>query len=101
MTKSVLKTLGRGSAHPCEVLNILIELDNRHGEGGLRQLEVMLQAQLPRLRPQAKHLALLWLEACLTYRQSHYPGSLVRRVLRWVARSTSLSRQIPALRRVA
>jgi hypothetical protein len=87
MTKTVLKTLGRGSAHPCEVLNALIELDNHQGEAGLRQLETLLQAQLPRLRPQARHLALLWLEATLEYRHSHYPSSLVQRVLRWVARS--------------
>lgn len=87
MTKSVLRTLGRGSAHPCEVLNTLIELDNHQGEVGLRQLETLLQAQLPCLRPQARHLALLWLEATLEYRHNHYPSSLVQRVLRWVARS--------------
>lgn len=100
MTQTVLKSLGRGSVHPCEVLNALIELDNHQGEAGLRQLETLLQAQLPRLRPQARHLALLWLEAVLEYRRVHHPTSLVQRVLRWVSRSAR-TRPRPALHRAA
>ena len=101
MTQTVIKSLGRGFAHPCEVLNTLIELDNQYGQLGLRQFEADLQAQLPRLRPQARHLALLWLEAGIEYRRSHYPTSLVQRVLRWVGRSAIRSWPRPALRRAA
>jgi len=46
----VWRSVGRGTVHPNEVLNALIELDNRRGQIGLWALENELRAKIPRLR---------------------------------------------------
>lgn len=71
----VIKSLGQGKAHPADVLNTLIDLDNRRGQVGLWALENQLREQMPRLRPSAQALAQAWLEAVQLYRQTHYHQS--------------------------
>jgi hypothetical protein len=71
----VWRSLGKGKAHPTEVINTLIEIENCKGLLGLCTLEHDLRAQLPRLRPQAQALAKTWLEAIHTYRTAYYPES--------------------------
>ncbi|MDX2004385.1 MAG: hypothetical protein SFU83_03830 [Meiothermus sp.] len=78
-TDSVWKTIGRGTVHPSEVLNTLIELDNRRGQIGLWALENELRQSLHRLRPSAHNLAVAWLEATRQYRATYYPeGTLTK-----------------------
>jgi hypothetical protein len=72
-TEIVWRSLGQGKAHPSDVLNTLIEIDNRRGLVGLWALEAELRQALPRLRPQAQALAQAWLEALCLYRASYYP----------------------------
>ncbi|RIH83480.1 hypothetical protein [Calidithermus roseus] len=71
--ETVWRSLGQGKAHPSDVLNTLIEIDNRRGLVGLWALETDLREALPRLRPQAQALAQAWLEALCLYRASYYP----------------------------
>lgn len=61
ISEIVWKSVGRGAAHPSEVLNTLIELDNRKGQIGLWALENELRAKMPLLRPAARPLAQAWL----------------------------------------
>lgn len=79
---AVWKTIGRGTVHPSEVLNTLIELDNRRGQIGLWALENELRERLPRLRPNAQPLAKAWLEAVVQYRETYYPENNLLRLLR-------------------
>lgn len=72
-TQTVWKSLGRGKIHPTEVLNTLIEIDNRKGQIGLWSLENELREQMSRLRPVAQPLAQAWLEAISAYRATYYP----------------------------
>ncbi|WP_337868744.1 hypothetical protein [Meiothermus sp.] len=71
--EKVWKTIGRGTVHPSEVLNTLIELDNRKGQIGLWALENELREKMPLLRPTAQPLAKAWLEATIQYRTTYYP----------------------------
>jgi hypothetical protein len=71
--ENVWKTIGRGTVHPSEVLNTLIELDNRKGQIGLWALENELRGKIPLLRPMAQPLARAWLEATIQYRTTYYP----------------------------
>lgn len=71
----VWRSLGKGKAHPTEVINTLIEIENTRGLLGLCMLEHDLRQQLPRLRPQAQVLARIWLEAIHAYRSAYYPES--------------------------
>lgn len=73
ISEIVWRSVGRGSAHPSEVLNALIELDNRKGQIGLWALENELRAKMPLLRPTARPLAQAWLEATVLYRTTYYP----------------------------
>jgi hypothetical protein len=76
---SIWQTIGRGTAHPNEVLNLLIELDNRRGMLGLWDLENELRAGLPKLRPNSQAMATAWLEAVQEYRAAYYPeGNLIK-----------------------
>ncbi|RDI95980.1 hypothetical protein DV704_03400 [Meiothermus sp. QL-1] len=79
--EKVWRSIGRGRAHPSEVLNTLIELDNRQGAVGLYALERELGRALPRLRPSARPLAQAWLEAVVLYRQTYYPEARLARLL--------------------
>lgn len=54
ISEIVWRPVGRGSAHPSEALNALIELDNRKGQIGLWALENELRAKMPLLRPTAR-----------------------------------------------
>ena len=79
ITDTVWQTIGRGTVHPSEVLNTLIELDNRKGQIGLWSLENELRDKLPKLRPQAQPLAKAWLEATQQYRATYYAeGTLTK-----------------------
>jgi hypothetical protein len=81
----VWRSVGRGTVHPNEVLNALIELDNRRGQIGLWALENELRAKIPRLRSTAQPLAKAWLEAAILYRTTYYPeGRLSRLFTRFV-----------------
>lgn len=73
ITDTVWRSLGQKKIHPSEVLNTLIELDNRQGQIGLWALENELRQKLPRLRPGAQGLGQAWLEAIAFYRQTYYP----------------------------
>jgi len=72
-TETVWKSLGKGKIHPTEVLNTLIEVDNRKGQIGLWALENELREQMPKLRPVAQTMAKAWLEAIAAYRVAYYP----------------------------
>ncbi|RIH82885.1 hypothetical protein Mterra_02494 [Calidithermus terrae] len=78
--ETVWRSLGQGKAHPSDVLNTLIEIDNRRGLVGLWGLESELRDALPRLRPQAQALAHAWLEALALYRASYYPEGRLSRL---------------------
>lgn len=71
--ENIWKTIGRRSVHPSEVLNALIELDNRKGQIGLWALENELREKMPLLRPAAQLIAKAWLEATVHYRATYYP----------------------------
>ncbi|WP_457636872.1 hypothetical protein [Oceanithermus sp.] len=64
------------SALPSEMLNLLIEVDNREGRKGLDRLEAEIRYAERRLRrhghPQAARLN-LWLRALNAYRETFYP----------------------------
>ena len=64
------------AALPSEVLNLLIEVDNREGRRGLDRLEAEIRSAEQRLRrsghPQAARLN-LWLRALALYRETYYP----------------------------
>ena len=79
-TDTVWKTIGRGTVHPSEVLNTLIELDNSKGQIGLWALENELRCCLPKLRPNAQTLATAWLEALQQYRATYYPETNLSRM---------------------
>lgn len=72
-TDTVWRSLGRQKIHPGDVLNALIEIDNRRGQIGLWALENELREKLPRLRPVAQPLAQAWLGAIQLYRETYYP----------------------------
>lgn len=76
----IWQSIGRGKAHPSEVLNVLTELDNRKGPVGLYALEQELRKKIPRLRPTARPLAQAWLEATVLYRETYYPESRLSRL---------------------
>lgn len=61
---------------PGEMLNLLIEVDNREGRRGLDRLEAEIRYAHARLRrvnhPQAARLN-LWLKALDAYRNAYYP----------------------------
>ncbi|WP_299431751.1 hypothetical protein [uncultured Meiothermus sp.] len=78
--ENVWKTIGRGTVHPSEVLNTLIELDNRKGQIGLWALENELRGKIPLLRPMAQPLARAWLEATIQYRTTYYPEARLTRL---------------------
>lgn len=80
INENVWKTIGRGSVHPSEVLNTLIELDNRKGQIGLWALENELREKMPLLRPMAQPLAQAWLEATIQYRITYYPEGRLSRL---------------------
>lgn len=83
--ENIWRTIGRGTVHPSEVLNTLIELDNRKGQIGLWALENELRQKMPLLRPTAQPLAQAWLEATIQYRTTYYPeGRLTRLFNRFV-----------------
>ncbi|GIW25552.1 hypothetical protein [Meiothermus sp.] len=79
-SENVWKTIGRGTAHPSEVLNTLIELDNRKGQIGLWALENELREKMLLLRPSARPLAQAWLEATILYRTTYYPEGRLSRL---------------------
>jgi hypothetical protein len=93
-TLNVWKSLGRNKAHPADVLNTLIEVDNHKGQIGLWALENQIRQQMPRLRPSAQCLAQAWLEAIAAYRATHYPegplSKLFSRFTRTQAEQTEL-----------
>lgn len=64
------------TALPSEMLNLLIEVDNREGRRGLDRLEAEIRYAERRLRrrghPQAARLN-LWLRALAAYRETYYP----------------------------
>jgi len=64
------------AALPSEMLNLLIEVDNREGRRGLDRLEAEIRYAERRLRrrghPQAARLN-LWLRALAAYRETYYP----------------------------
>lgn len=64
------------SALSSEMLNLLIEVDNREGRRGLDRLEAEIRYAERRLRlsghPQAARLN-LWLRALAAYRETYYP----------------------------
>jgi len=73
------------AALPSEMLNLLIEVDNREGRRGLDRLEAEIRYAERRLRrrghPQAARLN-LWLRALAAYRETYYPRrSLWNRLL--------------------
>lgn len=78
--ENIWKTIGRGTVHPSEVLNTLIELDNRKGQIGLWALENELREKMPLLRPMAQPLARAWLEATIQYRTTYYPEARLTRL---------------------
>ncbi|MCX7600763.1 MAG: hypothetical protein N2Z75_02355 [Meiothermus sp.] len=80
INENVWKTIGRGAVHPSEVLNTLIELDNRKGQIGLWALENELREKMPLLRPSARLLAQAWLEATVQYRTTYYPETRLTRL---------------------
>lgn len=80
ISENVWRTIGRGTVHPSEVLNTLIELDNRKGQIGLWALENELRQKLPLLRPMARPLAQAWLEATIQYRTTYYPETRLTRL---------------------
>jgi hypothetical protein len=80
ISEIVWKSVGRGAVHPSEVLNVLIELDNRKGQIGLWALENELRAKIPLLRPTAQPLAKAWLEATIQYRMTYYPEGRLSRL---------------------
>jgi len=85
ISEIVWRSVGRGTVHPNEVLNALIELDNRRGQIGLWALENELRAKIPLLRSTAQPLAKAWLEATVLYRTTYYPeGRLSRLFHRFV-----------------
>ncbi len=85
MSEKVWRSIGQGRAHPSDVLNVLIELDNRKGQVGLWALENELRSSLPRLGPQNRLLAAAWLEATILYRTTYYPeGRLTKLFNRFV-----------------
>lgn len=77
---AVWRSLGRGKVHPSEVLNALIELDNRRGLLGLEALEAEISEHLPRLSPRTQVLANAWLEAIAAYRVAYYPRSALAKI---------------------
>lgn len=77
---AVWRSLGRGKVHPSEVLNALIELDNRRGMLGLEALEAEINEHLLRLSPRAQVLANAWLEAISAYRAAYYPRSALAKI---------------------
>jgi hypothetical protein len=78
--ENIWKTIGRRTVHPTEVLNTLIELDNRKGQIGLWALENELRAKIPLLRPAAQPMARAWLEATIQYRTTYYPEARLTRL---------------------
>ncbi|GIW34643.1 hypothetical protein [Meiothermus sp.] len=80
INENVWRTIGRGTAHPSEVLNTLIELDNRKGQIGLWALENELREKMPLLRPVVQPLAQAWLEATILYRTTYYPEDRLSRL---------------------
>jgi len=68
--------LSPARALPGEMLNLLIEVDNREGRRGLDRLEAEIRYAHERLRrvnhPQAARLN-LWLKALEAYRNAYYP----------------------------
>lgn len=87
---TVWRSLGRGKVLPSEVLNTLVELDNRRGLLGLWALEAELKEHLPRLRPRAQALANAWLEAISAYRATYYPQNALSRIFARIASLESL-----------
>ena len=79
--ENIWRTIGRRTVHPSEVLNILIELDNRKGQIGLWALENELREKMPLLRPAALPLAKAWLEATVLYRTTYYPEGRLSKLL--------------------
>jgi len=73
------------AAMPSEMLNLLIEVDNREGRRGLDRLEVEIRYAERRLRqsghPQAIRLN-LWLRALAAYRETYYPQRTLWKLLR-------------------
>ncbi|WP_245575072.1 hypothetical protein [Meiothermus rufus] len=89
LSEKVWRSIGQGRAHPSDVLNILIELDNRKGQVGLWALENELRSSLPRLRPQSRLLAAAWLEATVLYRTTYYPESQLSRLFSRLVKADS------------
>lgn len=89
INENVWKTIGRGTVHPSEVLNTLIELDNRKGQIGLWALENELREQMPRLRPAAQPLAKAWLEATAQYRNTYYPETRLSKLWNHFAKEST------------
>lgn len=87
INENVWKTIGRGTVHPSEVLNTLIELDNRKGQVGLWALENELREQISRLRPASQTLAKAWLEATVQYRSTYYPETRLSKLWNHFART--------------
>ncbi|WP_457629857.1 hypothetical protein [Oceanithermus sp.] len=85
------------AALPAEMLNLLIEVDNREGLRGLDRLEAEIRYAERRLRrsghPQAARLN-LWLRALSAYREAYYPRrSFLKRLFR---RRTAHSAALPS-----
>ena len=76
-------------ALPAEMLNLLIEVDNREGAAGLARLEREIVHAQQRLRasghPQAARLT-LWLEALEAYRDAHQRRRSLHALRRWIRR---------------
>lgn len=83
-------------ALPAEMLNLLIEVDNREGSAGLERLEREIKDALRRLQaaghPQAARLT-LWLKALDAYRHAYHPRP---RGLRLFRRVRALKSTVPA-----
>ncbi len=85
-------------ALPAEMLNLLIEIDNREGRSGLDRLQHEIEEARRRLQaaghPQAERPA-LWLKALEAYRRTYHPRP---RLARWLRLPRPLRRAAGSLR---
>ncbi|HGY10067.1 MAG TPA: hypothetical protein ENK37_08475 [Oceanithermus profundus] len=88
-------------ALPAEMLNLLIEVDNREGVAGLDRLEREIAHAQQRLHesghPQAARL-ILWLKALEAYRATYHRRRPLRALRGWVRRRSARRAALASVR---